>query len=169
MIAARPPALGVHVVHVQRRDRRIDAIRRQLVDVAEVRFGVAERRREILLRLTVLALQRTRTELRNDLAARPRGRRQHAREPAAARADVEERLPGIDAKELHDLIRTPCAVSDAVLERPLLGRELVHEVRGKGGECAGREAQRAGDERGANGQRSSHERTPKRQSRRAEV
>ena len=66
----------------------------------------------------------------------------------------------IDTEELHDLIRTPSAVSDAVLERPLLGRELLHEVRGKGGERAGREAQRAGDECGANGQRSSHEQTP---------
>jgi hypothetical protein len=79
--------------------------------------------------LTVLALQRTRPKLRDDFAARARGRRQHAREPAAAGTDVEQRHSCIDAEQLHDLIRPTRAVSDAILERPRLTRELLHEVR----------------------------------------
>jgi len=61
-------------------------------------------------------------------------------------------LARMDLQQLHDLIRATSAVAYAILERPRLGSQLVHEVRSDGGQCTRSQSQRASDERGANSQ-----------------
>ena len=148
VLQIRPRALGVHVMHVQGGHGRVDAVRRNVGDVAEERFGVAERRGEVLLGFAILALQRARTELCDDLAARSRRGREHASEPTAAGADIEQRHPSVDAQDLHDLIRPACTVPDSILERTRFGSQFLHEVRRDRSERVRRQAGDA-DEQGS--------------------